>query len=128
MCVCVCVCEQLTQGCYLTVVRARVNPGTFRSPVLLITVTLPSRTRKPIADYNLPVPVLPCSHISTHNTFSVFNFYSLSPGSQKILRICVCGLTRTQSAHLCSLAVAAVLKTVSVSYNLFHYYHTPALL
>jgi len=26
------VCEQLTQGCYLTVLQARVDPGTFWTP------------------------------------------------------------------------------------------------
>jgi len=38
------VCEQLAQGCYLTVLRARVDPGTFRSPVRPITIRLPSHT------------------------------------------------------------------------------------
>jgi len=36
------VCVQLTQGCYLTVLRAGVDSGTFRSPVWPVTVTLPS--------------------------------------------------------------------------------------
>jgi len=39
------VCEQLAQGCYLAVLQARVDPGTFRSPVWLVTVALPSHTR-----------------------------------------------------------------------------------
>jgi len=37
-------CGQLTQGCYLAVLWARVNPGTFRSPVWPVTVRLPSHT------------------------------------------------------------------------------------
>jgi len=35
-------CEQLAHGCYLRVLRAQVDPGTFRSLVWLVTVTLPS--------------------------------------------------------------------------------------
>jgi len=37
-------CEQLTQGCYLTKLQARVDPGTFWSPVWPVTITLPNHT------------------------------------------------------------------------------------
>ena len=36
------VCQQLAQDCYLTVPRLGIDPGTFRSPASLVTVTPPS--------------------------------------------------------------------------------------